>query len=253
MTPNFFVLGAGKSGTTSLWPMLRQHPDIHMSTPKEPTFFCHPFQVVRGAIAYFALFDSPRRWRGDASHGYLTNPPTAAVLADLFPAARFIVILRDPARRAFALYRQMRRLRHADGAPCEEIGDFTRALTAEDARAADPAFAATCRHYLWNFLYVRSSAYDEQLSRYLALFDRGAFHVLTLADLSLRPQAAVEGIAAHLDVDPGPLAAQAPTVRNADPAPRPMPDDARALLAQRLAGVTARTDALLGQALDWSL
>ena len=37
--PNFFVIGAGKSGTTSLWRYLEQHPEVYMSPIKEPNFF----------------------------------------------------------------------------------------------------------------------------------------------------------------------------------------------------------------------
>ena len=37
--PNFFVIGAGKSGTTSLWRYLEQHPEVYMSPIEEPKFF----------------------------------------------------------------------------------------------------------------------------------------------------------------------------------------------------------------------
>jgi hypothetical protein len=50
LKPTFYILGAGKSGTTSLYVYLAQHPDIFMSPVKEPTFFCDLFQVVSNAV-----------------------------------------------------------------------------------------------------------------------------------------------------------------------------------------------------------
>lgn len=253
MTPNLFILGAGKSGTTSLWGMLRRHPDVHMCQPKEPTFFCAPFQVVKNPLDYFRLFDSPRRWRGDSSHAYMSNPGTAPVLRALFPEARFVVILRRPQARAHALYRHMRRHLHADGLPLEPIDSFHAALLDEDRRHDDPAFAQSCRHYFWNFMYCRSGLYDEQLARYLALFPPAQFHVLSLAELALRPDDAARGLAEFLDIDPGPLVAAAATVLNADPARHGWTVAEDALMAPGFAGLTARVDALIGRPLDWSL
>lgn len=253
MTPNLFVLGAGKSGTTSLWGMLRGHPDVHMSDPKEPSFFCSQFQVVQDPVTYFRLFDSPRRWRGDSSHVYMSNPETAPILRALFPDARFIVILRQPGARAHALYRHMRRHRHADRLPLEPAETFQAALHAEDTRYADPAFLRDCRHYFWNFMYCRSGFYDEQLARYFALFPRAQFHILSLAELAHHPADAARALAGFLDIDAGPLVAAAATVLNADTARHPWTAAEADFMARRFAGLTARTDALVGRPLDWSV
>ena len=100
MLPNLFILGAGKCGTTSLYHILRQHKDIHVSSIKEPSFFCWYFQVVKDPITYFHLFDSNARYRLEASHVYMSNPETAPVLKALFPQAKFIVTLRNPKKRS---------------------------------------------------------------------------------------------------------------------------------------------------------
>ncbi|WP_225026740.1 sulfotransferase [Xinfangfangia pollutisoli] len=253
MTPNLFLLGAGKSGTTSVWSMLADHPDVHMSRPKEPSFFCSHFQVVKNPVTYFGLFDSPRRWRGDASHVYMTNPETAPILRDLFPEARFVLTLRAPKARAHALYRHMRRFTSGKGTPHEPHERFAAALAAEEARFADPEFPARCGQYAWNFFYCRSCFYDEQLARYLALFPRDRFHVQTLADLSHRPAETATALADFLQIDPGPLIAAATQVRNADPNPYGWTAEEDAWMEARFAGLTARTEALVGRALDWSL
>ena len=126
--PNFFILGAGRSGSTFLWDLLRQHPNIFLTSPKEPNFFCKPYQGIKNPIDYFELFDSvsDEAIRGEASHAYLSNPTTAKVLKALFPESKFVVILRNPADRAYSLYHWMRR----NG--LEYINTFEAALEAED-------------------------------------------------------------------------------------------------------------------------
>jgi Sulfotransferase domain len=257
MTPNLFILGAGKSGTTTLYDILGQHEDIHTSKVKEPSFFCSYFQVVRDPISYFRLFDSAKRYRVDKSHVYFSNPETARVLRALFPDAKFIVILRHPKNRAYSLYRQMRGIQHEDdGQPLEEIADFAGALRAEAGRFASAEFFAGCRQYFWNFMYCRSSFYDRQLGRYFELFDRRQFHVLTLAELAADPLAASERIIAFLGLDPTALPRFSFPVSNARGAFEPYTpycSESSDLMDETFAGLIERTEGLLGRPLDWSL
>ena len=183
--PNLFILGAGKCGTTSLHHALSGHPQIHLARVKEPTFFSSGFQIVSNPIDYFNLFPKSegKRLYGEASHAYLSAPEAAPVLRQLFPDARFLLIVRDPVQRAHSLYRHMRRYRH------EHLSTFEKALAAEDARFANPKFRANCPQYFWNYMYVRSSRYDVQLRRYLDLFPRSQFFVLTLGEWAAEPRA----------------------------------------------------------------
>jgi hypothetical protein len=254
MKPNLFILGAGKCGTTSLHIILGQHPDIHASAIKEPTFFCWPYQVVRSPIEYFKLFDSPARHRMESSHAYLSNPETAPVLRALLPDARFVVILRHPKARAFSLYRHMRRaLTSNAGRPLEEIPSFRLALRAEPERFRSKDFREHCPQYFWNFMYCRSSIFDEQLARYYALFDRKQFHVLTLAELARAPTQAIGGIMEFLDLDPAPVETFAFPPANSGGAHEPHAAEAEKIMETAFDGLTARVDRLVGRALDWSL
>jgi hypothetical protein len=253
MTPNLFILGAGKSGTTTLYDILGQHEDIHISKVKEPSFFCSYFQVVRDPINYFRLFESAKRYRVDASHVYFSNPETARVLRALFPDAKFIVILRHPKNRAYSLYRHMRRVLHEDGRPLEELPDFADALRAKAGRFASAEFFADCRQYFWNFMYCRSSFYDRQLGRYLELFDRRQFHVLTLAELAADPLAASERLIAFLGLDPTALPGFSFPVSNAGGPYEPYCGASSDLMGEIFAGLIERTEGLVGRRLDWSL
>jgi len=105
--PNFFIIGAGKSGTTSLYHYLKQHPDVFMSAVKEPLFFAFAGQhvtwagpgaekLVSRAITsledYQALFHEGfgRTALGEASSAYLYYPAAAERLRRLVPDAKLM-------------------------------------------------------------------------------------------------------------------------------------------------------------------
>jgi len=168
-----------------------------MSPVKEPTFFCEGFQVVTNPIAYFSLFDSvdSELVIGEASHAYLTNPSTAPVLYALFPEAKFVVIFRNPADRAYSLYHLMRRTGF------EYASTFERALRLEEKRVQSPKFQTKCPHYYYNFLYFRSGLYGEQIGRYLSLFNKNQFHFITLDQLQLHPYDTIKSILRFLNLN----------------------------------------------------
>lgn len=195
--PNFFILGAAKSGTTSLHAYLNQHPEVFLSQNKEPSFFCSCFQVISNPIDYFHLFSgaSNQKVIGEASHVYMTDPATPPVLHALFPSAKFVVILRNPADRAFSLYHHMRRRGY------ETAATFEKALEMEDDRYCSQSFKDSCPQYFYNFMYFRSGLYGEQLSRYLSYYDRSNFHILSLDALKTDPASSLRGIFSFLGVN----------------------------------------------------
>ena len=199
--PNFFILGAGRSGTTTLYFVLRDHPQIFLPTPKEPTFFSEPFQVVRNPIRYAKLFADVGGATaiGEASHAYLSHPDAAATLQAFFPDAKFVVVFRNPADRALAMYSYMLENGY------EHHGSFERALAAEDRRFESARFARTCTHYFWNFMYYRSGLFGEQVARYLERFPRESFQFTTLYDLHRDPSGEIGKIEGLLGVDPEPV------------------------------------------------
>jgi hypothetical protein len=168
-----------------------------MCPDKEPTFFCEGFQVVKNPIKYFELFDSVKAESaiGEASHAYLTNPSTAKVLKALFPGAKFIVILRNPADRAYSLYHHMRRHGY------ESAATFEKALQLEDKRVHSKRFQDKCPQYYYNYLYFRSGLYGEQIERYFSLFDENRFHILTLEELKIDPAASLLAIVKFLELN----------------------------------------------------
>lgn len=196
--PNFFILGAGRSGTTTLYNVLKDHPRVFLPTPKEPTFFSAPFQVVRDPIRYASLFEDATDATaiGDASHAYLSHPGAARTLRAFFPDARFVVTFRNPADRALAMYSYMLENGY------EPLPTFERALAAEERRFTSAHFAKTCPHYFWNFMYYRSGRFGEQIERYYEEYPRDRFFFTTLYDLQVRTQEVFDGLTAFLGIEP---------------------------------------------------
>ena len=109
--PNLFVIGVAKCGTTTLHSLLDIHPDINMSSQKEPHFFVDEKNInalttptVQTKEEYFKLFDTQKSYQyyGEASPSYSWNLSALKRIKENNPAAKFILILRDPFARVYS-------------------------------------------------------------------------------------------------------------------------------------------------------
>jgi len=107
--PDFIIIGAMKSATSTLRDQLVQQPGIFMSDPKEPNFFSDEDQYCKGIDWYSGLFSNvpPESLLGEASTHYTklpTYPQTITRLQEHLPQARFIYIMRHPIDRLISHY-----------------------------------------------------------------------------------------------------------------------------------------------------
>jgi sulfotransferase family protein len=114
--PTFFVIGAPKAGTTSLHFYLDQHPQIQMSTIKEPNYFAPTYLAsderwrVGNLDDYEQLFNSAFAVRGEASPGYSMYPLREGVperIKERVPEAKFVYLVRDPVERTVSHYHHL--------------------------------------------------------------------------------------------------------------------------------------------------
>jgi hypothetical protein len=203
--PNFFLVGAARAGTTSLWHYLRAHPDIHMPATlqgKEPSYFCDltpPWaRQYRTWDAYLSLFAGAKRQRaiGDASTNYLCSPESAGRIRRQFPNAKILILLRNPADRAYSLYRFL----------ClwglETATSFEQALAREEERYGNGPFIARWQLLYNAFLYYRSGLYSAQVGRYFDEFPREQVHIILQDDLKNARLQTVQDVYRFLGVDP---------------------------------------------------
>ncbi|MGH2578536.1 MAG: sulfotransferase family protein [Actinomycetota bacterium] len=196
--PNFFILGAGRCGTSSLALALNAHPDVFIPGIKEPSFFASSFQWVKDPARYVSLYEpaSAAAAVGDASHIYLEDPESPRILQAFFPDARFVLVFRHPADRALGLYAHM-----VEGG-YELHRTFDQALDAEESRFHSERFRRSCRQSFWNYMYVRSGLFGEQVQRYFEYFEREQFWFTTLDRLVTEPAKTMRDLHRFLDVEP---------------------------------------------------
>lgn len=210
--PDLFIIGGARCGSTSLHHYLDQHPGIHMCQPdKEPSYYCDCYGVDNPE-EYASNFAgaSPGQVLGDASTPYLTCPASARLIHAANPAARIIVVLRQPAERAHSLYLKMCSLGH------ETAPTFEAALANEAAISLEsPEWRRDGYHY--NHLYLQSGLYSQQLRRYLELFPREQIRIFLLEDLAASPAEVCNQIAAWLGLPPMPAMDPEPRNRAAQP------------------------------------
>lgn len=205
--PNLFVAGAARSGTTSLWQYLKMHPAVFMPADelqKEPSFFSTDVRPKLSLDSYLALFQdaSPAQaWIGEASVAYLTDPASARRIYDFNPSAKVIIILRNPARRAFSLYNWMVQ----DG--YEYASSFQLALQLEDVRLNREIPNWLEPNYRWGYLYFQSGLYCNQVRRYLDLFADNVL-LLRYGDLVAAPEQVCQQVYAFLGLPETPFPAR---------------------------------------------
>jgi hypothetical protein len=187
--PTFFVIGAAKAGTTSLHFYLDQHPQIQMSSVKEPHFFAGPEndipfppERIDDRDEYERLFDPAFEVRGEASPSYTNAPRRRGVPArikELVPHAKLVYMVRDPVERTVSHYR------HAVAA-----GKERRTLRDAVADTADPCSYLACH-----------SLYGRQLELYLREFPAENAIVIDQAELLDNRGATLREVFSFLRVD----------------------------------------------------
>jgi hypothetical protein len=220
--PNFFIVGAPKAGTTSLYSYLEQHTQVYMSPIKELHYFAFEYRLENfseeerpriardmrsleeylrgdmrekrfGALVsnwedYLKLFRnvSDEIAVGEASPCYLWSETAARNIAARIPHARIIINLRNPADRAFSHYLHMLTAGSTRRSFREQIYGNLRCEKQQIGS-------------LWPFLEF--GRYYQQIKRYMNEFPRSQIHVSLYEDLERAPGPLISDLHAFLGVD----------------------------------------------------
>lgn len=209
--PDFLIIGAAKSGTTTLYEYLKRHPKVYLSLPKEPCFFIElkrykEWKSWNNWLAkqedgflteenveqrelewYMSLFREakPDQICGEASTPYTHWPVYKAAPENIFktiPNVKFIYIMRHPVDRAYSHYVQL----------------------IKNAQVRDPNFeiTKTFEESIENDeLYLATSNYIEQIEKYLYFFPRESFLFFLMEDLIEKPKSTLGNICDFLEID----------------------------------------------------
>ncbi|MDN5937473.1 MAG: sulfotransferase [Salinisphaera sp.] len=201
--PNFFIVGAPKSGTTALHHFLRQHPEIYMPAAKEPHFFgCadDPELPGRGRTLdqYLALFrgGEGKHSVGEASVYYLYSRQAARNIRAFNPDARVIIMLRNPITMIPSLHQQRV---YSDN---ERLHDLDAALDAEVPRRRGEVRIPRKTLNPHALFYSEMGRYTVQVQRYLEIFDPKQIRIILFDDFVADLAKEYRATLAFLGVDP---------------------------------------------------
>jgi hypothetical protein len=193
--PDFLIVGAAKSGTTSLSQWLAARRDVFVHPNKELHFFSRDNKWNLGVDWYRnELAGGGEHLVGEATPTYLAHPEAPARIAEVAPDARCIAILRDPVDRAWSHYWYDRAIALNDSPPFEEI--------------VRTVGTASEHPYLSHGRYVR------QLQRYAHVLPRDQMLVLWFDTLRDDPVATWRTACTFLGLDPDPAPAAVGSVHN---------------------------------------
>ncbi|MGI9070357.1 MAG: sulfotransferase family protein [Bryobacteraceae bacterium] len=220
--PNFFVVGAPKAGTTSLYQYLAEHPEVYMSPIKEPNFFASEIRpenvseelqervrrdmdalkaYLEGPMSekrfggmllewedYLKLFEKVKEEKaiGEASVLYLWSKTAAGNIFSRIPDAKIVMILRDPAERAFSQY-----LHNVTNGIIYE--SFRRHVYAGSRRKSEK--------FSIGYPSLELGLYYEQVKRYLGIFPKENIHILFFEDYRQQPARMLKELFCFLNVD----------------------------------------------------
>ncbi len=193
---DFFIVGAPKAGTTSLYHYLNEHPEIDMSSQKEPDFFSdislqkqklyYKKKRIDTFKKYYALFQGEDiRLRGEASVSYLFYEDVPQRIIKYNAHAKIIIMLRNPIERAFSHY----------------LMDYRLGLISESFETIIQNQLKSSRYNLFYQQYILVSEYAPQVKRYLAAFPKENIHFIYYEDFKEHTATIVNNVFLFLGID----------------------------------------------------
>lgn len=198
--PNLFIVGASKSGTTTLYHYLEKHFQVFMPEDelyKEPAFFSIKGEKM-GYKKYLDIFKnakSSHKYIGEASTAYLTDDVAAKRIYDYNKDSKIIILLRNPVDRAYSLYNWMVQEGY------EYSLNFEMALKKELSRKYKKIPNFFEPEYYWNYMYLESGLYYEQVKRYFELFNSEKIKVIIFEDMVKDIQKTYHEVSSFLEIE----------------------------------------------------
>ncbi|MDY7003539.1 MAG: tetratricopeptide repeat protein [Cyanobacteriota bacterium] len=194
--PNFIIIGTGKSGTTSLYNYLSQHPQILPAIKKEIYFWSIHFDKgINWYLAHFPPIPKGIKFlTGEATPTYIYSWHTPERLFSIFPQIKLIVILRNPVDRAISHYYHEVRTKRENKSLSEAIFSQLERLQKTPESALQEAY--------WNYVsrYISYGVYVEFIKKWMAIFPRKQFLILRSEDFYQNPATIMEKVFNFLDL-----------------------------------------------------
>ena len=204
--PNFLVVGAAKAGTTSLYHYLKQHPEVYLPHKKEHFFFAglkkdmfsgkgsfYGRNIIENWDDYVSIFDEAAAEKavGEVCVAYLYfyENSIGNILRYVQPVPRIIIILRNPAERAFSNYKH-------------HLRDGVEQLNFDEAIRPEVINRRKGENWWWGFDYIDVGFYHRQVKAYLEAFGKEKVRIYLYEEISRNLLGAMRDMFEFLEVDP---------------------------------------------------
>jgi lipopolysaccharide transport system ATP-binding protein len=200
--PGFLIIGTQKGGTTTLYHMLKQHPQVTMLEIKEVHFFDKNY--FKGNDWYLKHFPreslTKRKIAGEASPYYLFHPLVPGRVATHFPGVKLIVLLRNPIDRAYSQFRHEQKLGNEPGqsfgeAIQRELSEFEK----EEKKLINGETNFSRFHS--SFSYLHRGLYFQQISRWLNYFSKDQILFIKSEDFFQHPKEELKKVYRFLGIN----------------------------------------------------
>lgn len=204
---NLFIIGAAKSGTTSLYNYLQQHPNVFFPRVKEPHFYAdvesndpsayikpepgklYHEKIINDKEVYEALYNeaTSEKILADASPSYLWDDKAANRIYEDYPSAKIVILLRNPTERVFSHY--LMDIRSGS----QTLDDFILAIE-RDQKAISKGWGKS-------HLYLELGFYSRQIERYLDLFGAQNVKIILYDDFISETKKTLKDICKYLGIN----------------------------------------------------
>lgn len=194
--PNFFIVGAPKSGTTNMSYYLMQHPQVFMPDELEPYYFSrldipsnYQRPIIRDKEKYFKLFKKAKNKKciGESSPVYLYSPNAAADLKKHFPNSKIIISLRNPIEIAYSQYLSLQNMAFHQKLSFDEFIEFSEKKILKNEFFIDSILEA--------------GFYSKHIQRFQNHFLDNQIKIIIFEDYIKNPTSIINSIFSFLDVE----------------------------------------------------
>ncbi len=154
---NMFIAGVNKAGTTWIFHLLKNHPDIQFSSKKELNYFDQTYPEKLEEYHSYFDFDLEKKYFAEGTPAYIRSADTAEKIKEYNPEAKIIIMLRDPIKRLLSQFYFRK-----------QIGKIPEKLTIEQAINSK------------DIIIVSDSHYEKLIPPWLRIFNQNNIKIISM-------------------------------------------------------------------------
>ena len=194
--PNFFIVGAPKSGTTNISYYLMQHPQVFMPENLEPYYFArldipqnYEREIISNEKKYLNLFKNTKNCRaiGESSPVYLYCPHSALEIKNRFPNSKIIISLRNPIEIAYSEYFSLKFMGFDKNRSFNELLDSSKEQLDQNEFHIDSLLEA--------------GFYSKHIKRFQKIFSKNQIKIIIFEEYIKNTIPTINSILSFLDID----------------------------------------------------